>query len=143
MSQDVPSVPPFSESSARHATRLAEAAWNTRDPDLVVLGYAPDALWRDRGQTLSGRDAIRAYLERKWRHELHQRTAMALSSHTVNRISVRVQSEWQHSRTGQWYRTSGTEHWEYDDSGLIQKRDANPDDEPIGAGDRSIGVPRA
>ena len=142
MSQDVPSVPPFSEASARQATRSAEAAWNTRDPDLVVLGYSPDAVWRDRGQTLSGRAAIRAYLERKWRHELHQRTAMALWRHTVNRISVRVQSEWQHSRTGQWYRTSGIEHWEYDYSGLIQQRDASSGDEPIGAGDRSIGISR-
>ena len=143
MSQNIPSAPPFSEESARRAVRAAEAAWNTRDAELIVLGYAPDAIWRDRGQTLSGRGAIRTYLKHKWRHELHQRMAMELWTHTANRISVRVQSEWQHSRTGQWYRTSGIEHWAFDDTGLIQQRNASSDDEPIGAGDRMIGIPRA
>lgn len=132
-------TPPFTEPLAHEVTRSAEAAWNSRDPELVVLGYTHDAQWRDRGQSLSGHDAIRAFLRARWRQELHQRTALELRSHSADRITVRAEREWQHARTGQWYRTTGLEHWSFDAQGLIHRRDATGDDEPIGSGDRRVG----
>lgn len=139
MPQDFHTPPPFSQSSAIEITRRIEAAWNSRDPDLVVARYTCDAEWQDRGQSLSGRDAIRTFLETRWRQELHQRTSLEVRSHAASRIHVRAEREWQHARTGQWYRTTGEERWSFDQRGLIHRHDAAGNDEPIGSGDRRVG----
>ena len=138
-----PPLPPFDAASARDKVQLAEDAWNTRDPDLVALAYTTDSVWRNRGEFFEGRDAIRAFLRRKWRRELHYRLMKELWAYTENRISVRFEYEWQHADSGKWFRTHGNEHWEFDASGLMCRRDMSANDVRIGACDRRISVSAA
>ena len=135
-----PPLPPFSRDTALAKVQAAEDAWNTRDANAVAQAYSEDSVWRNRDEFFTGREAIRAFLERKWRTELHYRLVKELWAYTDNRISVRFEYEWQHAKTGQWYRTHGNEHWEFDADGYMARRDMSANDVPIAAGDRRIGV---
>ena len=106
---------------------MAENAWNTRDPERVALAYTVDSEWRNRDEFFAGRDAIIAFLRRKWAKELEYRLMKELWGFHDNRISVRFEYEW-HDPQGQWYRSHGNEHWEFDDGGLMRRRDASIND---------------
>ena len=129
-------VPPFTADTAREKVQAAEDAWNSCDPDRVALAYTPASEWRNRDEFFVGRDAIREFLTRKWQKELHYRLMKELWAFTDNRISVRFEYEWQHAVTGQWYRTHGNEHWEFNTSGLMSKRDMSANDVSIAEQDR-------
>jgi len=133
-------LPPFTLESALAKVQAAENAWNSRDPATVAQAYTPKSLWRNRGEFFEGRDAIEEFLLRKWSRELHYRLMKELWAYTDNRISVRFEYEWQHAKTGQWYRTHGNEHWEFDADGYMARRDMSANDIPISAGDRRIGL---
>lgn len=127
--------PPFSESTARAKVLAAQDAWNTRDPEQVALAYTQDSQWRNRDEFFSGREAIKQFLRRKWDKELDYRLMKELWCFTDNRISVRFEYEW-HDETGQWFRSHGNEHWEFDESGLMRRRDASINDYPIQESER-------
>ena len=133
-----PPTPPFTRKDALRKVQAAENAWNTRDPATVAMAYSEDSDWRNRGEFFCGRDAIRAFLERKWSIELHYRLMKELWAFTDNRIAVRFEYEWQHSETGQWYRTHGNELWEFDAEGYMTRRDMSANDIPIAAAERRI-----
>jgi nuclear transport factor 2 (NTF2) superfamily protein len=133
--------PPFTETTARAKVQAAEDAWNTRRPELVVRAYSADSQWRNRDEFFSGREAIREFLAAKWQKELHYRLKKELWAFTGDRISVRFVYEWQHSATGQWYRTHGNEHWRFDPDGLMAQRDMSANDIPINAAERQLCVP--
>ncbi len=122
--------PPFTAETAKAKVRAAENAWNTRDPDRIALAYTEDSEWRNRDKFLKGRDEIKAFLKRKWAKELDYRLMKELWSFTENRISVRFEYEW-HNEQGQWFRSYGNEHWEFDEHGLMRRRDASINDVPI------------
>ena len=134
-----PLIPPFTAATARAKVQAAEDAWNTRDPEVVARAYSEDSAWRNRDEFFSGRAAIQAFLTRKWTRELHYRLEKELWAYTGNRISVRFEYEWQDARSGQWYRSHGNEHWEFDDQGLMRRRDMSANDIPIEASARRIG----
>jgi len=136
-----PILPPFTTASALAKVQAAEDAWNTRNPDHVARAYSEDSSWRNRDQFFTGRVAIRAFLADKWVNELHYRLKKELWAYTDNRISVRFVYEWQHSASGQWYRTHGNEHWEFATDGLMQRRDMSANDLPISASERQLCVP--
>ena len=140
MTQQTLLIPPFTAETARNKVQAAEDGWNTRDPEIIALAYSEDSIWRNRDKFFTGRDAIKAFLYRKWRKELHYKLMKELWAFTDNRISVRFEYEWQHSKTGQWYRTHGNEHWEFNDDGLMRRRDMSANDVPIGASERRIGL---
>ncbi len=137
-----PPLPPFTHDSALAKVQAAEDAWNSRDPEKVAQAYTPYSDWRNRDQFFQGRDAIIEFLTDKWNRELHYRLKKELWAYTGNRISVRFEYEWQHATTGNWYRTHGNEHWEFDDDGYMRRRDMSANDIEIGAGDRRIGLKR-
>lgn len=122
--------PPFTHESALAKVKAAEAAWNSRDPERVALAYTMDSEWRNRTEFLKGRDAIKAFLRRKWAKELDYRLMKELWAFAGNRISVRFEYEWR-DESGQWYRAHGNEQWEFDDDGLMRQRDASINDVPI------------
>ena len=126
-----PIKPPFTEETARAKVKAAEDAWNTRDPERVVLAYSEDSEWRNRTEFLRGREAIKEFLRRKWAKELDYRLMKELWAYTDNRISVRFEYEWRDADMGQWYRTHGNEHWEFDEQGLMMRRDMSANDIPI------------
>ena len=132
-------TPPFTAATARAQVRAAADAWNTRDPDVVALACCEHAEWRERDAFISGRAAIRAFLAAQWARQLHCRMEQELWAYTGTRIALRIACEWQHARTGQWYRSHGNEHWEFDELGLLRRRDMRANDIPITAGDRRIG----
>ena len=140
MKQPIVIKPPFEEASALAKVQAAEDAWNTRDPEIVALAYAPDSQWRNRDEFFGGRDAIRAFLYRKWRTELHYRLMKELWAFTADRISVRFEYEWQHGQTGEWFRTHGNEHWAFNEEGLMASRDMSANDISISPEDRRIGL---
>ena len=127
--------PPFTEETARAKVKAAEDAWNTRDPERVALAYTVDSEWRNRDEFFAGRDAIKEFLTRKWKKELDYRLMKELWAYTGNRISVRFEYEW-HDKAGQWYRTHGNEHWEFDEEGLMARRDMSANDIPIEESER-------
>lgn len=126
--------PPFTENTARAKVKAAEDAWNSRDPDRVALAYTPDSEWRNRTEFFHGREAIRAFLRRKWAKELDYKLMKELWCYTDRRISVRFEYEWRDADTGQWMRTHGNEHWEFNDEGLMRRREGEWGEEP-GHGD--------
>ena len=130
--------PPFTEETARAKVQAAEDGWNSRDPERVALAYTVDSLWRNRDEFFTGRDAIKEFLTRKWKKELDYRLMKELWTYTDNRISVRFEYEW-HDETGQWYRTHGNEHWEFDEEGLMRRRDMSANDIPIEESERRYG----
>ncbi|WP_030781440.1 DUF1348 family protein [Streptomyces sp. NRRL S-920] len=125
-----PPVPPFTRESAIEKVRLAEDAWNTRDPAKVALAYSADSRWRNRAEFVAGREAIVAFLSRKWAREVDYRLVKELWAHTDHRIAVRFAYEW-HDDSGQWYRSYGNENWEFDADGLMRARHASINDLPI------------
>lgn len=116
---------------------MAEDAWNGRDPDKVALAYTPDSRWRNRAEFVSGRDEIRAFLQRKWARELDYRLIKELWAFAGHRIAVRFAYEW-HDGAGQWFRSYGNENWEFDDLGLMRRRIASINDLAIGADERKF-----
>ncbi len=130
-----PIRPPFTEESARAKVKAAGDAWNTCDPERVALAYTVDSQWRNRTEFFKGREAIKDFLRRKWAKELDYRLMKELWAYTNNRISVRFEYEW-HDETGQWFRTHGNEHWEFDEDGLMHRRDMSANDYPIKESER-------
>lgn len=129
--------PPFTTETALAKVAAAEAAWNSRDPDRVALAYAEDSEWRNRTEFFRGREAIRAFLTRKWARELDYRLKKELWGFRENRIAVRFEYEW-HDETGQWYRSYGNEMWEFDADGLMTRRYASINDAPIDEQERRL-----
>ena len=125
-----PPLPPFTRKSAIQKARLAEDAWNTRDPGRVALAYAIDSRWRNRSEFINGRTEIIAFLSRKWAKELDYRLIKELWAFTDNRIAVRFAYEW-HDDSGHWYRSYGNENWEFNDDGLMALRFASINDLPM------------
>lgn len=132
--------PPFTRASALAKVQAAEDAWNSRDPSRVALAYSEDSQWRNRDRFFTGREAIRAFLADKWSTELGYRLMKELWSFTDNRISVRFEYEWRDA-SGQWFRTHGNEHWEFDDDGLMRHRDMSANDVPVDASDLRYASP--
>lgn len=128
-------IPPFSLETAIIKVRAAEDAWNSRDPERVALAYTEDSQWRNRAEFLSGRDAIREFLKRKWAKELDYRLIKELWAFTDNRIAVRFAYEW-HDDSGNWYRAYGNENWEFDQYGFMARRIASINDLPIAETER-------
>jgi nuclear transport factor 2 (NTF2) superfamily protein len=136
-----PPLPPFTEDTAKQKVRLAEDAWNGRDPAKVALAYTPDSRWRNRAEFLQGREAIEAFLTRKWQRELEYRLIKELWAFHDNRIAVRFAYEF-HDDSGQWYRAYGNENWEFDENGLMRLRIASINDAPIREADRKYHWPQ-
>lgn len=131
--------PPFTRETALQKVKLAEDAWNSRDPERVALAYSPDSEWRNRDEFFRGRPAIIEFLKRKWAKELDYKLMKELWAFTDNRISVRFEYEWRNA-AGQWYRTHGNEHWEFDREGLMARRDMSANDIEITAEERRYGL---
>ena len=129
--------PPFTEETARAKVQAAQDAWNTRDPDRVALAYTEDSEWRNRSEFLVGRDAIRAFLTRKWERELDYVLRKELWCYQGNRISVRFEYE-SRDPSGQWWRSHGNEHWEFDERGYMRRRDVSINDYRIEEHERRI-----
>ena len=135
-----PPLPPFTRDSAAEKVRLAEDAWNSRDPARVALAYTVDSRWRNRAEFVNGREAIVAFLTRKWTRELDYRLIKELWAFESNRIAVRFAYEW-HDDSGQWFRSYGNENWEFDEAGLMRRRLASINDLPIDEADRKFHWP--
>ena len=130
--------PPFTNDTALAKVQAAEDAWNSRDPERVALAYTEDSEWRNRSEFFRGREAIRAFLTRKWEHELDYRLKKELWTFGGNRIAVRFEYEW-HDDAGNWFRSYGNENWEFDESGYMAKRFASINDLPIQESERRLG----
>lgn len=135
-----PPLPPFNLDTATVKIRLAEDAWNSRDPERVALAYTEDSAWRNRSEFLSGRAAIVAFLQRKWEREQDYRLVKECWAFSGNRIAVRFAYEW-HDDTGQWFRSYGNENWEFSDQGLMRRRIASINDLAIEEADRKFHWP--
>jgi nuclear transport factor 2 (NTF2) superfamily protein len=135
-----PPFPPFDLASATAKVRMAEDAWNTREPERVSLAYTLDSVWRNRTEFLVGRAAIVEFLNRKWRKELNYRLIKELWACASNRIAVRFAYEW-HDDSGNWYRSYGNENWEFADNGLMRRRIASINDLPIEESERKYHWP--
>jgi nuclear transport factor 2 (NTF2) superfamily protein len=135
-----PPLPPFNRETAIQKIRLAEDAWNSRDPARIVLAYSPDTRWRNRAEFPVGREQAQAFLERKWRRELDYRLIKELWAFEGNRIAVRFAYEW-HDDAGQWYRSYGNENWAFNEHGLMTHRYASINDLPIKEDDRKFFWP--
>jgi len=132
-----PIRPPFTEETARAKVQAAEDAWNTRDPEVVARAYTEDSQWRNRDEFFVGGEAIKEFLKRKWAEELDYKLKKEMWAYTDDRISVRFEYEW-HDDAGQWYRTHGNEHWEFDEEGLMRRRDMSANDIPIDESERRL-----
>lgn len=135
-----PPFPPFTLETAMQKARMAEDAWNSRDPVKVSLAYTPDCVWRNRSEFLSGREAIVQFLTRKWKDELDYRLIKELWAFCDNRIAVRFAYEW-HDDAGRWYRSYGNENWEFDNNGFMQRRIASINDLAISESERKFHWP--
>lgn len=135
-----PPLPPFTAETAARKARLAEDAWNSRDPAHVALAYTPDSRWRNRAEFLDGRAAIEAFLTAKWARELDYRLIKEVWAFAGNRIAVRFAYEW-HDADGAWFRSYGNENWDFDAEGLMQFRIASINDLPIAEADRKFHWP--
>jgi uncharacterized protein len=140
LSEAHPPLPPFTEETAAQKVRIAEDAWNTRDPQKVSLAYSEDSRWRNRAEFVNGREAIVAFLTRKWNRELDYRLIKELFAFTGNRIAVRFAYE-SHDDSGQWYRSYGNENWEFNENGLMTHRYACINDLPIKESERKYHWP--
>ena len=137
-----PPLPPFTAETTAQKARLAEDAWNSRDPARVAQAYTADSRWRNRAEFFEGRDAIEAFLARKWQRELDYRLIKEVWAFTGNRIAVRFEYEW-HDDAGQWWRAHGNENWEFDADGYMAKRYASINDQPIAESERKFRWERA
>ena len=132
-----PPFPPFTQASATQKVRMAENAWNLRDPEKVSLAYTEDSRWRNRAEFLHGREEIVTFLKRKWARELDYRLIKELWAFHDNRIAVRFQYEWRDD-SGNWFRAHGNENWEFDEHGLMRRREASINDVPIQESERKF-----
>ncbi len=130
--------PPFTRETARAKVKAAENLWNTCDPEKVALAYTEDSEWRDRTEFFQGREAIKKFLTRKWKKELEYKLEKELWAFTDNKISVRFEYEWKDADSNQWFRTHGNEHWEFEEGGLMKKRDMSANDISILESERRI-----
>ena len=137
---DRPPLPPFTAETAVQKARMAEDAWNSRDPDRVAGVYTEDTQWRNRAEFPQGREAVRAFLQRKWVRELDYRLIKELWAFDDARIAVRFAYEWRDD-AGNWFRSYGNENWEFNAQGLMQRRFASINDLPIRAEDRLFHWP--
>jgi nuclear transport factor 2 (NTF2) superfamily protein len=135
-----PPLPPFTTESATEKVRLAEDGWNSRDAARVALAYTPDSQWRNRAEFVSGREAIEAFLVRKWSREQDYRLIKELWAQDGNRIAVRFAYEYRDD-SGQWFRAYGNENWEFDADGLMRRRIASINEHPIAEADRKFHWP--
>ncbi|MDB5298276.1 MAG: hypothetical protein JWO31_4259 [Phycisphaerales bacterium] len=135
-----PPLPPFTLETATKKARLAEDAWNSRDPERVAAAYTEDSRWRNRAEFFTGRPAIVAFLTRKWAAERDYRLVKELWAFHEHRIAVRFQYEYRDA-AGQWFRAHGNEQWEFDGDGLMRRREASINDVPIRAEDRKFTWP--
>ena len=134
---DRPPLPPFNREAAMRKVQAAEDAWNTREPERVAGAYTVDSVWRNRGSFFSGRDAIVRFLTAKWQRELDYALRKNLWAFTEDRIAVRFQYE-SHDVSGQWWRSYGNELWEFDEHGLMRRREASINDVAISPSERRI-----
>lgn len=141
MTEERPPFPPFTRETALRKVQAAEDAWNTRDPRKVASAYTPDSVWRNRETFVRGREEIVTFLTGKWERELDYALRKNLWTFTENRIAVRFQYEW-HDRTGQSWRSYGNELWEFDEHGLMSRREASINDVAILETERRIHGPR-
>ena len=137
---DRPPLPPFSAETAAQKARLAEDAWNTRDPCRVALAYTVDSIWRNRAEFIHGRQEIEAFLTRKWNRELDYRLIKEVWTFADSRIAVRFAYEW-HDDSRNWFRSYGNENWEFDEHGLMRRRIASINDLPIKESERKYHWP--
>ncbi|HEV7210773.1 MAG TPA: nuclear transport factor 2 family protein [Blastococcus sp.] len=135
-----PPLPPFTHATAVEKVRLAEDAWNTRNPEKVAAAYTVDSRWRNRAEFLTGRQEIQAFLTRKWARELDYRLIKELRAFGDDRIAVRFAYEW-HDDSGSWFRSYGNENWEFDAEGLMRVRHASINDLPIDEAQRRYSWP--
>jgi len=135
-----PPFPPFSEATAKLKVKAAEDAWNSRDAERVAAAYTEESQWRNRDEFIRGRVEIKRFLERKWARELDYRLRKALWAFSDRRIAVRFQYEW-HDAAGQWFRSYGNELWEFEDNGLMRRREASINDVAIRADERRFASP--
>jgi nuclear transport factor 2 (NTF2) superfamily protein len=140
MTSQRPPFPPFTSETAAEKVRLAEDGWNSRNPEKVALAYTVDSYWRNRAEFIRGREAIVAFLTRKWQHELKYRLIKELWSFGEDRIAVRFAYEW-HDDSGNWFRSYGNENWEFDQNGLMRLRFASINDAPIRENERKYRWP--
>jgi len=136
-----PPLPPFTFETAVQKVRMAEDAWNSRDPERVAGAYTEDSRWRNRSEFFQGRTEIVAFLRRKWAREIDYRLIKELWAFHNNRIAVRFQYEC-HDDSGHWFRSYGNEQWEFDDAGLMRRREASINDVAITDAERRIFGPR-
>jgi len=136
-----PRLPPCTRETAIQKVRMAEDAWNTREPERVASAYTIDSRWRNRAEFFQGRETIIRFLQRKWARELDYRLIKELWAFHENRIAVRFQYEW-HDDSGNWYRSHGNEQWEFDAEGLMRRREASINDVPIQEADRLFRWPQ-
>lgn len=135
-----PPLPPFTDETAAQKARMAEDAWNSRDPERVSLAYTVDSEWRNRAEFVTGRDQIVGFLTRKWARELDYRLIKEVWAFSGDRIAVRFAYEWRDD-SGQWYRSYGNENWEFDAEGLMRRRIASINDLPIMESERKFHWP--
>ena len=135
-----PPLPPFTDETAAQKARMAEDAWNSRDPERVSLAYTVDSEWRNRAEFVTGRDQIVGFLTRKWARELDYRLIKEVWAFSGDRIAVRFAYEWRDD-SGQWYRSYGNENWEFDAEGLLRRRIASINDLPIMESERKFHWP--
>jgi nuclear transport factor 2 (NTF2) superfamily protein len=136
-----PPLPPFTAETAAQKVRMAEDAWNGRDPQKVALAYSPDSHWRNRAEFVEGREQIAAFLMRKWAREFEYRLIKELWAFTGNRIAVRFAYEWRDD-SGSWFRSYGNENWEFDEGGYMRLRIASINDLPIAERERLFHWPQ-
>jgi nuclear transport factor 2 (NTF2) superfamily protein len=141
MTEQRPPLPPFTHETAVQKVRLAENAWNSRDPERVSLGYSPDSVWRNRAEFINGRAEIVAFLRRKWARELDYRLIKEVWTFAGNRIAVRFAYEF-HDDSGNWFRAYGNENWEFGEDGLMRRRYASINDLPIKESERKYFWPQ-
>jgi nuclear transport factor 2 (NTF2) superfamily protein len=134
---DRPPLPPFNAETAAQKARMAENAWNLQDPEKVSMAYTEDSHWRNRAEFINGRDEIVAFLKRKWARELDYRLIKEVWAFHENRIAVRFQYEY-HDDSGNWFRAYGNENWEFDEHGLMRRREASINDVSISEADRKF-----
>ncbi|RAZ76151.1 DUF1348 family protein [Mesorhizobium atlanticum] len=135
-----PPLPPFTAETAAQKARLAEDAWNSRDPERVSLAYTENSAWRNRAEFISGRGEIVGFLQRKWARELDYRLIKEVWTWNDNRIAVRFAYEWRDD-SGHWFRSYGNENWEFDEAGLMRRRVASINDLPITESERKYHWP--
>ena len=141
MPEERPPFPPFTAETAAQKVQAAEDAWNTRDPERVAAAYTVDSVWRNRDTFIAGRAEIVAFLTQKWERELEYALRKSLWTFAENRIAVRFQYE-SHDRDGRWWRSYGNELWEFDERGLMRRREASINDVGITEAERRIFGPR-